>query len=37
MATYFGDGTKAEKELGWTSRPLREGMLDTVRAEMAAA
>jgi nucleoside-diphosphate-sugar epimerase len=37
MATYFGNGAKAERELGWSSRPLREGMLETVRAEKAAA
>lgn len=34
-ATYFGDSTKAEAELGWTSRPVREGMVETVRAELA--
>ncbi len=33
MATYFGDSTKAQTELGWHSRPVREGMLDTIRAE----
>lgn len=37
MGTYFGSSAKAEKELGWTSRPLREGMIETVRFEMAAA
>ena len=37
MATYLGDSTKAETELGWTTRPVREGILETVRAEMAAA
>ena len=36
MATYFGDSTKARTELGWTSRPLREGVVETVRAELAA-
>jgi nucleoside-diphosphate-sugar epimerase len=36
MATYFGDSTKAETELGWTSRPVREGMRETVQAELAA-
>lgn len=35
MATYFGDSTKAETELGWTSRPVREGIAETVRLEMA--
>lgn len=34
MSTYFGDSTKAETELGWTSRPLREGLVATVRTEM---
>lgn len=34
MATYFGDSTKAETELSWTSRPLRAGMVTTVRADM---
>jgi nucleoside-diphosphate-sugar epimerase len=36
MATYFGDSTKAQTELGWHSRPVREGMLDTIRAELDA-
>lgn len=36
MGTYFGDSTKARTELGWTSRPLREGMVETVRAELSA-
>jgi nucleoside-diphosphate-sugar epimerase len=35
--TYFGDSTKARNELGWTSRPLRGGMTETIRAELAAA
>jgi nucleoside-diphosphate-sugar epimerase len=35
MATYFGDPTKAEAELGWSSRPVREGMRETVQAELA--
>ncbi|PVG81876.1 hypothetical protein DDE18_14235 [Nocardioides gansuensis] len=37
LATYFGDGSKARRELGWTCRPLREGMTETVRAEIATA
>lgn len=36
MATYFGDSTKAETELGWKSRPAREGITETVRLELAA-
>jgi nucleoside-diphosphate-sugar epimerase len=36
MATYLGDSTKAATELGWTSRPVREGMLETLRVELAA-
>jgi nucleoside-diphosphate-sugar epimerase len=35
MATYLGDSTKAATELGWTSRPVREGMLETLRVELA--
>lgn len=37
IATYYGDSTKAENELGWTWRPVRDGIEETVRAEMAAA
>ena len=36
MATYFGNSVKAETELGWTPRPVREGITETVRLEMAA-
>lgn len=36
IATYLGDSTKAQTELGWTARPVREGILETVRAELAA-
>ena len=36
MATYLGDSTKAATKLGWTSRPVREGMLETLRVELAA-
>jgi nucleoside-diphosphate-sugar epimerase len=36
MATYLADSTKAEAELGWTSRPVREGMLETLRVQLAA-
>lgn len=37
MATYFADSAKAEAELGWTSRPVREGITETVRLEMTGA
>lgn len=30
VATYYGDSSKAERELGWTVRPLEEGMQQTV-------
>ncbi|UMG93245.1 NAD-dependent epimerase/dehydratase family protein [Nocardioides sp. TF02-7] len=33
-ATYYGDAAKARAELGWSSRPWREGMAATVRAEL---
>lgn len=36
LATYLGNSTKAETELGWRARPVHEGMLETVRAELAA-
>lgn len=36
IGTYYADATKAATELGWTSRPVREGIRETVRAEMAA-
>ena len=36
MATYYGDSTKARRELGWSSRPLRSGITETVRVELAA-
>jgi dihydroflavonol-4-reductase len=36
-ATYFGDNGKAAAELGWTSRPLREGLTETVLRETSAA
>lgn len=28
LASYLGSPAKAERELGWTSRPLREGLAD---------
>ncbi|HWJ80751.1 MAG TPA: NAD-dependent epimerase/dehydratase family protein [Nocardioides sp.] len=37
MGTYYGDSSKAESELGWTHRPVREGIRETVEAELAAA
>ena len=36
MATYFGNSAKAKTELGWTPRPVHEGITETVRLEMAA-
>jgi nucleoside-diphosphate-sugar epimerase len=30
LATYYGDAGKAERELGWKSRPLEEGLAETV-------
>ncbi len=36
LATYLGSSAKAERELGWTPRPVRDGIIETVRAEMAA-
>lgn len=33
VATYLGSPAKAERELGWTSRPLRAGLADLVRHE----
>jgi nucleoside-diphosphate-sugar epimerase len=35
-ATYLADSTKARTELGWTSRPVADGIAETVRAELAA-
>jgi dihydroflavonol-4-reductase len=32
--TYWGDNTKAKRELGFNPRPLREGWAETVRHEM---
>jgi nucleoside-diphosphate-sugar epimerase len=31
-SSYLGTPEKAQRELGWTVRPLREGMTQTVRA-----
>jgi nucleoside-diphosphate-sugar epimerase len=33
LATYLGTPAKAERELGWTARPLHEGLTETWRAE----
>ena len=30
VATYYGDSSKARRELGWSARPLEEGMAETV-------
>ena len=32
--TYIGDNAKARRELGWVSRPLAEGLAETLQAEM---
>jgi len=32
--TYIGSGARAREELGWRARPLREGLMDTLRHEM---
>lgn len=34
--TYIGSSAKAERDLGFTSRPVEEGLRETVRAEAAA-
>lgn len=33
-ATYLGNPAKANRELGWTARPLEEGMRETLPREM---
>ncbi len=32
--TYLGSGARAKEELGWTVRPLREGLTETLAHEM---
>jgi nucleoside-diphosphate-sugar epimerase len=32
--TYIGSSARARKELGWQVRPLREGLMETLRHEM---
>jgi nucleoside-diphosphate-sugar epimerase len=32
--TYLGQSARARAELGWRARPLREGLMDTLRHEM---
>ena len=32
LATYYGTSAKAERELGWTVRPLEQGLRETVTA-----
>ena len=32
--TYIGDNSRAKRELGWSVRPLREGLSETLRHEM---
>jgi nucleoside-diphosphate-sugar epimerase len=33
--TYVGSNARARAELGWRPRPLREGLMETLRHEMA--
>ena len=33
-ATYYGDNSKAKRELGYNPRPFREGWTETIRHEM---
>jgi dihydroflavonol-4-reductase len=35
LATYFGTAAKAERDLGWSARPLRDGLADLVGARPA--
>jgi dihydroflavonol-4-reductase len=35
-STYFGDDSKARREIGWDPRPLQAGLEETLLAEMAA-
>ena len=32
LATYYGTAAKAERDLGWSARPLEDGLRDTVAA-----
>jgi len=34
--TYLGSSARAQQELGWTARPLRDGLTETLRVEMAS-
>lgn len=36
-ATYLADSTKARTQLGWQSRPLAQGIRETVAAELQEA
>jgi nucleoside-diphosphate-sugar epimerase len=33
--TYIGDNAKARRELGYSPRPLTEGLTETLRSEMS--
>ena len=32
--TYLGSNARARNELGWRPRPLRDGLMETLRHEM---
>jgi hypothetical protein len=32
--TYLGSNARARRDLGWRVRPLRDGLIDTLRHEM---
>jgi nucleoside-diphosphate-sugar epimerase len=35
LATYLGNPAKARRELGWSARPVEEGLAETLRAQAA--
>jgi len=34
--TYIGSSARAQRELGWTARPLKDGLAETLRVEAAS-